>query len=216
MNLSGFLVNLDCSYFLSKGLVLLGIFLDTETNGLNPQKHKIIEIAFQIIDLKTGACKDSFESVIAISIEDWQKSDLKSLEVNGLNWQIVHQGLPSQLVAQQIQECFAKNQISRGKAVFICQNPSFDRAFFSYLIDPELQEVLLFPYHWLDLASMYWVVAIRQAKTGLKLFPWETGCSKDAIAKAYSLGSEQHPHRAMNGVLHLLLCYKAIVGFPMN
>ncbi|QZA58636.1 3'-5' exonuclease [Candidatus Rhabdochlamydia porcellionis] len=193
---------------------MLGIFLDTETNGLNPQKHKIIEIAFQIIDLITGSCKNSFESVIAISLEDWQKSDLKSLEINGFNWQMVHQGLPYQIVAQQIQDCFAKNQITRGKAVFICQNPSFDRAFFSYLIDPGLQEALLFPYHWLDLASMYWAEAIRQAKMGLKLFPWETGCSKDAIARVYSLESEQHPHRAMNGVLHLLLCYKAIVGFP--
>lgn len=193
---------------------MLGIFLDAETNGLNPQKHKIIEIAFQIIDLITGACKDSFESVIAINLKDWQKSDLKSLKINGFNWHMVCQGLPPQLVAQQIQDCFAKNQIARGKAVFICQNPSFDRAFFSYLIDPELQESLLFPYHWLDLASMYWAEAIRQAKTGLGLFPWETGCSKDVIAKAYSLRSEQQPHRAMNGVLHLLLCYEAIVGFP--
>ncbi|MEK7339553.1 MAG: 3'-5' exonuclease [Candidatus Rhabdochlamydia sp.] len=193
---------------------MLGIFLDTETNGLNSQKHKIIEIAFQIIDLTTGTCKDSFESVLSISPQDWQKSDPKSLEVNGFNWQMVCQGLPSLLVAQQIQDCFAKNQIARGKAVFICQNPSFDRAFFSYLIDPELQESLLFPYHWLDLASMYWAEAIRKAKVGLGPFPWETGCSKDAIAKAYSLGGEQQPHRAMNGVLHLLLCYKAIVGFP--
>lgn len=193
---------------------MLGIFLDTETNGLNPQKHKIIEIAFQIIDLITGICRDRFESIIAITPEDWQKSDLKSLEINGFNWQMICQGLSSQEIAQQIHYCFAKNQIIRGKAVFICQNPSFDRAFFSYLIDPELQEKLLFPYHWLDLASMYWAEAVRKAKMGLALFPWETGCSKDTIANVYSLEGEQHPHRAMNGVAHLLLCYKEVVGFP--
>ena len=193
---------------------MLGVFLDTETNGLNPQKHKIIEIAFQIVDLATGICKDSFESIIAISLDDWQKSDPKSLEINGFNWQIVYQGLPFQTVAQQIQACFAKNQIFRGNAVFICQNPSFDRAFFSYLIDPDCQEKLLFPYHWLDLASMYWVDAVRKAKKNLSPFPWETGCSKDRIAEVYSLQSEEHPHRAMNGVSHLLLCYEKIVGFP--
>lgn len=193
---------------------MLGVFLDTETNGLNPQKHKIIEIAFQIVDLLTGVCKDSFESIVAISSEDWQKSNSKSLEVNGFSWQIVCQGLPSQIVAQQIQTCFAKNQILRGNAVFICQNPSFDRAFFSYLIDPEYQEKLLFPYHWLDLASMYWAEAVRKAKEHLSPFPWETGYSKDKIAEVYSLKSEEHPHRAMNGVSHLLLCYEKIVGFP--
>lgn len=198
----------------SKRTDLLGIFLDTETNGLNAKKHKIIEIAFQIVDLKTGICKDCLESIVAISLEDWQKSDPKSLEINGFNWEIICQGLPPSVIAQQIQHCFAKNQITRGKAVFICQNPSFDRAFFSYLIDPDLQEKLLFPYHWLDLASMHWAEAVHKAKNGLGLFPWETGCSKDAIAQVYSLEREQHPHRAMNGVIHLLLCYKEVVGFP--
>lgn len=196
---------------------MLGIFLDTETNGLNPQKHKIIEIAFQIIDLRTGVFKDSFESIISISLEDWQRSDHKSLAVNGFDWKTISQkGVLFDKVSQQIQNCFAKNQIQRSNALFICQNPSFDRAFFSYLIDPELQESLSIPYHWLDLASMYWAEAMRKAKANLGPFPWETGCSKDKIAKIYSLDREQHPHRAMNGVSHLLLCYEKVVGFPMK
>lgn len=196
---------------------MLGVFLDTETNGLNPQKHKIIEIAFQIIDLLTGICKDTFESIIAISREDWQKSDPKSLEINGFDWETVCQkGVPPYKVSQKIQDCFAKNQILRNNALFICQNPSFDRAFFSYLIDPELQESLSFPYHWLDLASMHWAEAMRKAKDRSGPFPWEIGCSKDKIAQTYSLDKEQHPHRAMNGATHLLLCYESIVGFPMS
>ena len=61
--------------------------------------------------------------------------------------------------------CFARNKIKRGEAVFICQNPYFDRAFFAQLIDPDTQEKNLWPYHWLDLASMFWVEAIRRRKS---------------------------------------------------
>ena len=109
---------------------------------------------------------------------------------------------------------FDKHDIKRGEAVFICQNPSFDRIFFSQLIDVDTQEKLLWPYHWLDLASMYWAEAIRKAKGGEEKYPWMTGCSKDKIATALELPKEVKPHRAMNGVNHLLLCYESVVGFP--
>ena len=41
-----------------------------------------------------------------------------------------------------------------------------------------------------------------------------SGLSKDKIAGAFALASEEKPHRARNGVNHLLLCYEAVVGFP--
>jgi len=118
------------------------------------------------------------------------------------------------MVAEGIKASFSRNGIKRGNAVFICQNPSFDRIFFSQLIDADVQEKLLWPYHWLDLASMYWADCITKAKSGQSLLPWETGFSKDKIARALRLPPEEKPHRAMNGVDHLLLCYEAVVGFP--
>ena len=193
---------------------MLGIFLDTETNGLNPYKHKVIEIAFQILDVFSGDLKDTFHSVVSISAEDWQKSDPESLQVNGFKWEEVVLGSPPSSVGNKIQQSFAKNGIKRGEAVFICQNPSFDRIYFSQLIDPDLQEKLRWPYHWLDLASMYWNEAMKKGALGTGKYPWETGYSKDKIALTYQLPTEEQPHRAMNGVKHLLLCYKAIVGFP--
>lgn len=193
---------------------MLGIFLDTETNGLNPKRHKVVEIAFQIIDVFTGEHKESFHSMIAISPEDWQKSDPDSLRVNGFKWDEVVQGQPADVVARSIQEIFSRNGIKRGGAVFICQNPSFDRTYFAQLIDTDVQEKLLWPYHWLDLASMYWVEAMAKGALGTGKFPWETGFSKDKIAQTYQLPPENSPHRAMNGVRHLLLCYETLVGFP--
>jgi DNA polymerase-3 subunit epsilon/oligoribonuclease len=193
---------------------MLGIFLDSETNGLNAMKHRLIEIAFKIIDVRTGELKDQFQSRVATTFEEWEKSDPASLQVNGFSWNDVHQATSRESVRESIVKLFSKHDIKRGEAVFICQNPSFDRIFFSQLIDVDTQEKLLWPYHWLDLASMFWGFAMGKKKRGEGKYPWETGCSKDKIAMALNLSKEEKPHRAMNGVNHLLLCYETIVGFP--
>lgn len=193
---------------------MLGIFLDTETNGLNARKHKVLEIAFQIIDIETKEKKDEYQSIVFQSFDDWQNSDLNSLQVNGFSWEEISFGKQNTIVGKEIIDCFQKHSIKRGEAVFICQNPSFDRAFFSQLIEPEEQEKMQWPYHWLDLASMYWALSIKEGQEKKAMYPWETGYSKDKIAKTYSLASEKKPHRAFNGVEHLILCYEAVVGFP--
>lgn len=193
---------------------MLGIFLDTETNGLNAKKHRVLEIAYKVIDLYSGAFEESFHAVLSLSPETWELSDLESLKVNGFTWEEISQGRPSSQVANQIIESFQRLKVKRGEAVFICQNPSFDRAFFAQLVDPDRQEALQWPYHWLDLASMYWAEGMRRGKENPAHYPWKTGLSKDRIAKAYNLASEEKPHRAMNGVNHLILCYEAVIGFP--
>lgn len=193
---------------------MIGVFLDTETNGLNSQIHKILEIAFQIVDLTNGEFKEEYQTLIAQSIEAWEKSDQESLRINGFTWNEVSKGRTPRHVSQTIIDIFTRHGIRRKKAVFICQNPSFDRVFFSQLIDPDTQELLSWPYHWLDLASMYWALSMNKAKSKLGPLPWETGFSKDLIAQQYQLPGEEKPHRAMNGVRHLLLCYQAVVGFP--
>lgn len=192
---------------------MLGIFLDTETNGLNAFKHKTLEIALQIVDLTKGDIKDSYESVVIQNEADWKLSDPESLKVNGFTFDEIKKGKPGSLVATEITNLLQRNGVQRGKAVFICQNPSFDRIFFSQLIDPDMQEQLKWPYYWLDLASMYWAESVRRGKENPHRLPWVTGFSKDKIAAAYHLPPEVNPHRAMNGVEHLLLCYKNVVGF---
>ncbi len=193
---------------------MLGIFLDSETNGLNPQKNRIIEIAFKIIDLYTGIINEDYHSVVAQPDNVWKQSNLKSLEITGFTFDDMKQGKTESKVANDIINIFEKANINNENAVFICQNPSFDRTFFSQLIDADMQDTLNWPYHWLDLASMYWAISMKKVKIENNLFPWQTGFSKDLIASTYNLPTEQQPHRAMNGVNHLILCYKAVVGFP--
>lgn len=194
---------------------MLGIFLDTETNGLNPYKHHILELAFKIVDVSTGEILLAYESIIAQSKAVWGKSDPRSLEINKFTWEILSKGKLPKLVQEEVTEIFLSKHIHRKNAIFICQNPSFDRAFFSQIVDPDIQEKLQWPYHWLDLASMFWAHHIQKGKENLASFPWETGVSKDRISMTYSLPCEAKPHRAMNGVDHLLLCYETIVGFPL-
>ncbi len=190
---------------------MLGIFLDSETNGLNVRKHRICELAYKVVDVENGETLEAFESLIHIPFEEWEKSDPASLKVNGFTWNDLKDGMTPQKLAEKVKLSFKQCGIQRGQAVFICQNPSFDRAFFTQLIDTDVQEELNWPYHWLDLASMYWMKCL--SAKGSK--PWDTGVSKNQIAEALGLPTEAEPHKAMNGVDHLILCYKAVVGFPL-
>ena len=58
---------------------MIGIFLDTETNGLNSHIHKIIEIAFKIVDLTSGQLKTEFQTLIVPSSDEWERSDRESM-----------------------------------------------------------------------------------------------------------------------------------------
>lgn len=189
-----------------------GIFLDTETNGLNLHKHVLVEIAFVIVDLLTGKREETFVEMVQHSPDIWKKSDKTSLKINGFTYEEVEKGLPEEVVQRQVIDCFTKNNIKRGEAVFICQNPSFDRAFFSKLIDPDEQERLFWPYHWLDLASMHFAKSYALHKTSDAPLPWDIGFSKDKIARHYNIPDEEKPHRALNGVNHLIQCYEAVIN----
>ncbi|MDN3507786.1 MAG: exonuclease domain-containing protein, partial [Simkaniaceae bacterium] len=135
---------------------MIGIFLDSETNGLNPHNHRIIDIAFRLIDLESGDEIASFSSIVYQNDDIWEKSNPDSLAINGFTREMAMQGRREDDVAADIKKIFEKHEIDRSNSVFICQNPSFDRIFFSQLISPDLQEELNWPYHWLDLASMHW------------------------------------------------------------
>jgi oligoribonuclease len=193
---------------------VLGIFLDTETNGLNPFVHRVLEVAFKIVDLTSGEIRDSYQTIVKQSVSEWNRSDPSSLKVNGFTLEeMTEKGVSPDKVASEITNLLQKNHIRRESAVFICQNPSFDRTFFSQLISPDIQEQLKWPYYWLDFASMYWAEAMREGKINRQKLPWNTGFSKDKIASTYNLPSESSPHRAMNGVDHLLVCYQKVIGF---
>jgi len=186
-----------------------GVFLDTETNGLNWTKHTILEIAFRILELSSGEELAQYSSFIHIEEGAWKKSSPASLKFTGIQWEEVKDAPQKETVKKEIIKIFKTHKIKRGEAVFICQNPTFDRIFFSHLIETELQERYCIPYNWLDLASMFWAKQVA-SKTPLHLIE----LSKDKIAKLYNIPPEAMPHKALNGVDHLIACYEKVVGFP--
>jgi oligoribonuclease len=189
---------------------VLGVFLDSETNGLDWSKHTILEICFIIKNLITGEKVDSYNALIIPNEEEWRNSDVKSLAYTKISLDALKtDGKERLLVRQEILSIFKRNNIVRGKAVFICQNPSFDRVFFSRLVEVDTQERLLLPYYWLDLASMYWSKRIAEKPSS-----YTFSISKDGIAKHFNIADEEKPHRAEAGVKHLIECYNSVVGFP--
>ena len=195
---------------------MLGIFLDTEANGLDFYKHRLLEIAFKIIDLSSGKEITSYDSIVYQPIEVWENSNPASLHVNGFTWDMVKNGKQEAQVAQEVKQLLETHKIKRGSSVFICQNPSFDRIFFSQLLSVDTQEKMYLPYHWLDLASMHWSTSMRKHKQENGPLPWDIGLSKNDIAHHYHIQKEGLPHRAMNGVDHLIACYKQVVGFTKS
>lgn len=192
------------------------IFLDTETTGLNPSVHRILEVAFRVLDSTTGKDVCSYQSIVTISPQDWKKASRQALKVNGFTKTTIDsQGKDPETIAWDIIALFRKHKIFKSNAYFLCLNPSFDRQFFSQIISENVQEAHGFPMRWLDFANME--VAIRfknDVETDKKhaFLP----LSKDSIAKRYGVLPEQKPHRAMNGVDHLLAIYQKVIGFQRN
>lgn len=186
---------------------MIGIFLDTEANGLDWRVHQMIELSFILVDLKTGKQLFSYSSLIQIDKNDWKNSSPISLAFTGISWESLQKGKEKSVVKKEMLEIFAKAGISRKTAVFIGQNPSFDRIFLSSLVSINEQEALNWPYIWLDLASMFFA----KESTAQNIDSIEL--SKDKIAKFYHLPPEEKPHRALRGVEHLIACYEKVVGF---
>lgn len=189
------------------------IFLDTETTGLDPLSHRLLEIAFKIVDIPSGYEKLTYQAIVKQPFDVWERRDPTSVKVNGFTWEKVQLGKEEAIVRQEIIQIFTDLQIARGSSVYICQNPAFDRSFFAQLIDVYTQEQKHWPYHWLDFASMYWALQVKAYREICEPFPQEMNLSKNTIAQRYQLPIEVSPHSALNGVDHLLLCYRTVVGF---
>ena len=62
---------------------------------------------------------------------------------------------------------------------------------------------------------MNWALTVKDVVLGNRL-PFCIPFSKDGIAQHEGLPLEERPHKAMNGVDHLLLLFTKIVGFPLS
>lgn len=191
---------------------MYAIFLDIETTGLDPFVHKPIDLAFKIYDIRNDSLVASYQQIICQSQEEWKQCDPDSIAVNGYTYEDIKEGQSIEKTAEEVVELFTVHRIKRGHSFFICQNPAFDRAFFDCIVPVYTQEKLNWPYHWLDLASMYWVFLFSEAEGKCNNLPETVNLSKNAIGKRFGIEREAEPHRAINGVEHLIKCYRAVIS----
>lgn len=185
------------------------IFLDIETDGLDPDMHQALEVGVSIYDLHTMTCLIEYSSFLRCSERHWAfGSDPRALAINGITFEYVKDAKEASDVCSDLAELFLAHEIDKTNSVFICQNPSFDRGFFPQIMPVETQHELELPYHWLDLASMFWsrIVDTNRDHVMKSSIPF----SKDAIAEYLGIPKEEKPHRAINGVRHLISCYRAL------
>lgn len=196
-------------------VVPYAIVLDSETTGLDATNHRILEIAFRVLNLSTGNPICSYNSVVKLSEKDWEIANPKALEVNGFTWEkVCREGKRIEEISQEIISLLKEHQINKENSFFLCQNPSFDRPFFSQILSREEQAKNQLPYHWLDLASMD--VALRfTADIKEHREHQMVSLSKDSIGKRYHVEAEKMPHEAMNGVDHVIEIYRKMIGFPL-
>ncbi len=202
------------------------IFLDTETSGLSPDTSHMLEIAFKVVNALTGEEKGFFESVVKLTETDfeywknkpdeWVHEHAKALEINGFTWKKMAAGSSPSQVAERICTIFQQLGVNKNNAQFYCQNPSFDRGFFEKIVVEKQRREAEIPYHWFDLASADHAFQMHRIGKSGKRPTKRIRYSKDAIAERHKLPAEAKPHGAMNGVNHLIECYKKVVGFPLR
>ena len=186
------------------------VFVDIETTGLYFDTHTILDIALAVLELNDMSNLVTYTACITCDAHDWALADKEALQVNGYTPEN-HFPLakhPSD-VKQEIISFLKRCEILKDQAFFICQNPAFDKPFFLQIISQAEMSELGWPYHWLDLASMFWVKFYGSCYPA----PSKLSLSKDSIARHFGLPHESRPHRALNGVLHLLQCYRHVTAW---
>lgn len=194
------------------------IFLDAETGGLDAGKNPLLEIALKVVNAFSGELLGEYQSYVKIPRERWSCCHPRALEANGITRMDTLYGKNSDIIRNEIARLFQSLKIHKNNSCYICQNPTFDRGFFRQIFPEEVQTQLRWPCHWLDMASMNFAITILGMKmSGLhedNICRFRIPFSKDGIARQHGLVPESKPHKAMNGVDHLMEIYKRIVGYP--
>lgn len=163
------------------------VFIDLETNGLEPSKGYII--------LQMGAVTEDGETFYATVLptnEQYMKSSPDAIKVNGLTWEVLQEkGKPW----DEVKDDFVRwlNKIQIHECVFVGQNPSFDMKFIRYQI-PEVEFLGAPVANPIDIRNLY-STAVRK---GL-VTPVESGRTGHIISRSLGVEEESEVHDALGG-----------------
>lgn len=172
-------------------------FIDIETSGLEPPDAVILSI---------GAIADGEEFYVVIrpTEEEWQRASPKALEVNGMTWEDVSQGISLSDAKWQLLQFLLKHNIDED-ANFVGQNPRFDMKFLSFYMGAELDFVGAPIGKPVDIRELYKRFLVRH-----ELAPILEYYSGKNIANTLGVPEEPEPHNALEGARVVARNYLAI------
>jgi DNA polymerase-3 subunit epsilon/oligoribonuclease len=84
-----------------------------------------LEIAFKIVNLKTGEMKEAYQTVILQPENIWKSSDPSSLKVNGFTYEKLLKGKRADIAATEITEYFTKKRYPKRRSCVYLPKPFF-------------------------------------------------------------------------------------------
>jgi DNA polymerase III alpha subunit (gram-positive type) len=156
------------------------IVTDTETSGLDPARHELIEIGAIKLDPMTLEETGRFERRVMMRYPE--TAEAKALEVNGYSPDLWAD-------ATTLIEAMYDFQVFSKDGVFVAHNVAFDWAVIQAAFRRTAVKNLM-DYHQLDLPSMAWM-----------LNPHRKSFRMSAISEDLGIPPEPTPHRAINGAL---------------
>lgn len=175
-------------------------FFDTETTGLDPEVHEIIQIAGILTDPEYNLIKEAKANLMP---RDWTKASPEALQVNGVNpatWKATY---PNTGMALDRIYSFIFNNVPDGEKIgLVGYNVEFDIGFLKSLMRKENRKFYFSLKYTLDVMQMvqFWATV-----TGVEL-----GSSYKLVDICAKLGidnGDAHDAFADIKMTHKLMCY---------
>lgn len=181
------------------------LILDTETGGLIPNKHSLLEVCLMAWDSDDNEPSDY--NRFYIKHRDYCVSP-EALRINGLNLLTVdNQGIDPYEASELIINFIRNNFDGKDKFMILGKNPSFDRSFLSYHLykhgNHSIHEII--PYRSVDITSL----AAMMVELGK--YPHDRSMSLSSVASYYNLSNDLNAHNAYDDCLMSIRVYKHIL-----
>lgn len=168
------------------------VIVDTETTGLDPFTHELIEIGFIIFDSVTFKIYGQFN--FKIKPERIEDANPVALVVNGYN----KKDWKDAITIREAMEFFAK---ATDQCIFMAHNVAFDWSFVEYNLS-KLSIPHTLQKNKIDTVSIAWAKIPHH-----KVSSW----SLKTICTYLDIPPEPKIHRAVNGAMCAYQCYKKLM-----
>lgn len=171
------------------------LFIDTETTGLDPKLHGLVQVA-GIVDIN-GKVEEEFD--FTLKPIDGKLFETRALEVNGLNMNVINQFKPSDTVFhlfRQLIKRYIDQYNTKDKFTFLGYNAGFDVGFIRQWFldhDDKYYGSIFFRYP-IDVASIAMEALIDQR-------PTMPNDKLETVMKMFDVSAEGKLHDARTDII---------------